>query len=145
MKRLNPNTNKYFKQGDKRKDGFRFSCYLLNKKDKEGYFLERWYSEEAFQKYKAKAKELNTKNNKVKRKERKEYIDTLKLSMGCVDCGYKKHPEALQFDHLPGLPKNFEISKSVLKPLDEVLEEIKKCQVVCACCHAIRTQKRRVN
>jgi len=88
---------------------------------------------------------LNTKNNKVKRKERKEYIDTLKLSMGCVDCGYKKHPEALQFDHLPGLPKNFEISKSVLKPLDEVLEEIKKCQVVCACCHAIRTQKRRVN
>jgi len=143
MKRLNPSTNKPFKQGDKREDGFRFSCYLLNKKDEKGYFLERWYSEEVFQNYKIKARKLNTRNNKTKRKERKKYIDKLKVSIGCVDCGYNKHPEALQFDHLPGLSKSFEISKSPLKPINEVLEEIKKCEVVCACCHAIRTHKRR--
>lgn len=142
---MNPSTNKPFKQGDKREDGYCFSCYLLNKKDQDGYYLERWYSEQVFQNYKNKAKELNVKNNKAKRAKRKKYIDELKVTRGCFDCGYKKHPEALQFDHLPGLKKNFDISKSFLKPLDEVLKEIRKCQVVCACCHAIRTHARRTS
>jgi len=143
MKRLNPETNKPFKQGEQRKDGYYFSCYLLSKTDDKGYYLERWYSPSTFKKYKEKANELNCKNNKKKRESRKKYIDELKISKGCFDCGYNKHPEALQFDHLPDQQKFFEISKGVLKPLDEVLEEIKKCQVVCACCHAIRTHNRR--
>ena len=143
MKRLNPETNKPFKQGERREDGYYFSCYLLNKVDEKGYYLERWYSPEVFKKYKEKANELNCKNNKNKRKQRKKYIDDLKMSKGCFDCGYDKHPEALQFDHLPGQEKSFEISKGMLKPLDEVLKEIKKCQVVCAWCHAIRTPNRR--
>jgi len=143
MKRLNPETNKPFKQGERREDGYYFLCYLLNKVDKKGHYLERWYSPKVFKKYKEKANELNCKNNKNKRKQRKKYIDDLKMSKGCFDCGYDKHPEALQFDHLPDQEKSFEISKGMLKPLDEVLKEIKKCQVVCACCHAIRTHNRR--
>jgi hypothetical protein len=143
MKRLNPETNKPFKQGEQREDGYYFSCYLLNKTDGKGYYLERWYSPGTFKKYKTKANELNCKNNKKKREERKKYIDDLKLSRKCFDCGYNKHSEALQFDHLPGKRKSFAISKGILKPLSEVLKEIEKCQVVCACCHAIRTHNRR--
>lgn len=143
MRRINPKTNKVFKQGDTREDGYRFSCYLLNKIDANGFYLERWYSPDAYAKYKLKASILNKKNNSKKQKGRKKFINDLKLKTGCVDCGYAKHPEALQFDHSPEFIKKFEISKSHLKPLEEVLEEIKKCEVVCACCHAIRTHNRR--
>jgi hypothetical protein len=144
MKRLNPKTNKPFKQGEQREDGYYFSCYLLNKVNEDGYYLERWYSSKTFQNYKTNAKKLNNKNNKEKRKERKKYIDDLKMLKGCFDCGYNKHPVALQFDHLPNKGKNFAISRGVLKPLEEVLKEIEKCQIVCACCHAIRTHNRRI-
>ena len=143
MRRFNLATGKPFKQGDERKDGYRFSCYLINKKDLNGFYFERWYSPEAYEKYKEKANQLNKKNNKKKITKRKDFIDSLKLKIGCVDCGYAKHPEALQFDHLPKFKKIFSISKSHLKPLNEVLKEIEKCEVVCACCHAIRTCKRR--
>jgi hypothetical protein len=143
VRRINPETNKPFKQGDIREDGYRFSCYLLNKTDPTGFYLERWYSPGSYTKYKTKANELNKKNNAKKQKKRKNFIDELKMKTGCIDCGYSKHPEALQFDHLPGFKKHFEISKSYLKPLEEVLDEIKKCEVVCACCHAIRTHNRR--
>jgi hypothetical protein len=143
MKRTNPHTNLPFKQGDMRSDGFIFSCYLLNKKNKQGFYLERWYSEKTYKNYKKQANVLNKTNNKEKRKNRKHFIDSLKTKKGCVDCGYDKHPEALQFDHLPEHIKKFNISKSCLKPLNVVLNEIKKCEIVCACCHAIRTHKRR--
>lgn len=143
VRRINPETNKPFKQGDRRDDGYRFSCYLLNKTDASGFYLERWYSPDVYKNYKIKANKLNKKNNSKKQKARKKFIDDLKVKAGCIDCGYSKHPEALQFDHLPTFTKHFEISKSHLKPIKEVLEEIKKCEIVCACCHAIRTHHRR--
>lgn len=145
MRRINPETNKPFKQGDVRKDGYKFSCYLLNKTDSNGFYLERWYSPSVYINNKNTTNQLNKRNNATKQKARKAFIDQLKMKSGCVDCGYAKHPEALQFDHLPGFTKQFTISKSHLKPLEEVLEEIKKCEVVCACCHAIRTHDRRVS
>lgn len=143
VRRVNPKTNRVFKQGDVREDGYKFSCYLLNKTDANGFYLERWYSPSVYDRYKTKANSLNKKNNAKKQKTRKNFINDLKIKSGCVDCGYTKHPEALQFDHLPTFTKQFEISKSHLKPLEEVLNEIKKCEVVCACCHAIRTYNRR--
>lgn len=143
MRRPNPDTNKPFKQGDLREDGYIFSCYLLNKLDKKGFYKERWYSPDAYKKYKYDANERNKENNKKKIKKRKAFIDSIKLKAGCIDCGYAVHPEALQFDHLPGRIKEFEISRSHLKPLRQVLKEIDKCEIVCACCHAIRTHARR--
>jgi hypothetical protein len=46
----------------------------------------------------------------------------------------------MQWDHLPGTPKLGDISQG-LRGLsrDEILEEIAKCELVCANCHAIRT------
>lgn len=70
-------------------------------------------------------------------------VAEIKIERGCVDCGYNKHPEALDFDHKPEYSKNFNISKAVHKNWELVLEEMTKCDVVCANCHRIRTFHRR--
>ncbi len=66
----------------------------------------------------------------------------IKLKSGCVDCGYDKHPQALQFDHVRG-EKSFSISNSLTRSLDVLLAEVAKCEVRCANCHAIKTAERR--
>ena len=68
------------------------------------------------------------------------FLDQIKLEGGCVVCGYNAHPAALDFDHLPGKTKVATIAK-LFSGLKEqlLLEEIKKCEVVCANCHRVRT------
>lgn len=70
-------------------------------------------------------------------------VDEIKLESGCVDCSYNKHPRALQFDHVRG-EKVENVSRMVLMALawDRIEAEIEKCEVVCANCHAIRTDNR---
>lgn len=70
-------------------------------------------------------------------------VDAIKVERGCVDCGYNSHPRALDFDHL-GDDKTDGVSRlvSLLRPIDEILAEIAKCEVVCANCHRIRTHER---
>ncbi len=70
-------------------------------------------------------------------------LQELKMVMGCVDCGYAGHPEALDFDHIPERgPKLFGLG-AVRMAWATVLVEIAKCDVVCANCHRIRTAERR--
>ena len=84
---------------------------------------------------------------KLSRRERaKALIDevtTFKLAKGCTDCGYADHPMALHFDHRPGERKLFNVATGVwgYSP-KKVWDEIAKCDVVCANCHAIRTGER---
>jgi hypothetical protein len=72
----------------------------------------------------------------------KAILDSIKLTAGCVDCGYREHPVAMDFDHLPGTKKLFNVSQALWRPLAKVLAEIEKCEVVCANCHRIRTYRR---
>lgn len=75
---------------------------------------------------------------------RRAITNKIKMDRGCADCGYREHPAALEFDHLPGTEKRWTIARATfLLPLDQLLEEIEKCEVVCANCHAIRTASRR--
>ena len=67
----------------------------------------------------------------------------LKMREGCVDCGYKGHPAALDFDHLPGFSKKAEISTMFRASLEDLMEEVAKCEVVCANCHRVRSAVRR--
>jgi hypothetical protein len=70
-------------------------------------------------------------------------IHDYQLEKGCADCGYKGHPAALEFDHVNGV-KLFNIGEQIGSYSREKLwEEIAKCDVVCANCHAIRTSTRR--
>lgn len=49
MKRLNPDTNEPFKQGDWRDDGLRFWGYSTKKYKKTGYFIEFWRTLEKYE------------------------------------------------------------------------------------------------
>ena len=74
--------------------------------------------------------------------ERRSALATLKLERGCADCGYNADPAALEFDHLRD--KGFAVSQRLhSRPLEQILEEVEKCEVVCANCHRIRTEDRR--
>lgn len=62
----------------------------------------------------------------------------------CVDCG-EADPVVLDFDHLPGFEKRFEIARAVnasTRSWSSILTEIAKCEVVCANCHRRRTAMR---
>jgi len=69
-------------------------------------------------------------------------LDDIKLSSGCIDCGYNEHAEALDFDHVKG-QKKFNVSIISTRSLESLMEEIAKCEVVCANCHRVRTKQRR--
>ncbi len=59
----------------------------------------------------------------------------------CADCG-ESDPVVLEFDHLRD--KSFEIATALVdRSWDRILEEIAKCEVVCANCHRRRTVRRR--
>ena len=59
----------------------------------------------------------------------------------CVDCG-ETDPVVLEFDHLRD--KRFAIRLSAHgRNWQTILDEIEKCEVVCANCHRRRTARRR--
>lgn len=68
----------------------------------------------------------------------------IKLASGCVDCGYAAHAAALQFDHIYD-NKKANVSDLVRSDYSWVTiqKEIIKCEIVCANCHAIRTNSRK--
>jgi hypothetical protein len=70
-------------------------------------------------------------------------IDGIKLERGCADCGYRAHPAALDFDHLPGFEKRHTVAWLISQNrLADALTEIEKCEVVCANGHRVRTATR---
>jgi len=79
---------------------------------------------------------------RVKGRARYVAICEIKLAHGCADCGYNAHPAALEFDHLPGHEKLFAISSCSRFSWERILDEMAKCDVVCANCHVIRTVDR---
>lgn len=91
----------------------------------------------------AEVREKAKAYSRARHKQNAERISEYKLSRGCADCGYKDHPAALEFDHLPQHTKSFNISKKTSYDWDSLQAEIDKCEVVCANCHAIRTAERR--
>jgi len=98
--------------------------------------------EKSREKYRAKATEYR-KNFREKAKEFRKVINKLKLDLGCIDCGYNLHPEALDFDHIKG-DKKGSISHMIRHFSPEIVyQEIDKCVVRCANCHRIKTSLER--
>lgn len=62
----------------------------------------------------------------------------------CTDCGVKYHPCAMDFDHVNPKIKVASISQlsKWRNKIEELLLEIKKCELVCANCHRVRTYNR---
>jgi hypothetical protein len=62
----------------------------------------------------------------------------------CIDCGGTFEPHQMDFDHRAGAAKRFRLTSAgaMLRPTAVILEEVAKCDVVCANCHRIRTWQR---
>jgi hypothetical protein len=90
----------------------------------------RWYQE--------KKRELNDVQN-LRRRMFRGIIRELK-SAPCTDCKVQYPYYVMQFDHLPGFVKKFDVSNlAAFSSVVTLLEEIDKCEIVCANCHAART------
>ena len=80
---------------------------------------------------------------KEHRRRLKEWHNAIKATTPCADCGRTFHPAAMTWDHLPGTDKVTEISHLIRagKTL-QAKNEILKCELVCANCHAVRSYER---
>ena len=118
----------------------------MNKLDKKKY--DKAYGKKNKKRLKDQHKVYYQKNrvrvdalNRKSYDRRKELLNKIK-DEPCLDCKRKFPPCAMDFDHVRG-DKEFTIGPSWATALDKLLEEIEKCELVCANCHRIRTQKRR--
>lgn len=80
------------------------------------------------------------------RKRVKEFVREQKRNRPCADCFMIFPYYVMQFDHRPGEVKCFDVSCSwkVGAGIKRVSAEIAKCDLVCANCHAERTNSRNV-
>jgi hypothetical protein len=115
-----------------------------NKRNKDGLSsycseCQRTYNREHYEKrpdyYKDKAKKRLC--------ELIEWVNA-KKDVPCADCGRRWPPVAMDFDHRDGEKKAKEVSLLVRDGVTKrrLEREIAKCDVVCACCHRLRTEKR---
>lgn len=72
-----------------------------------------------------------------------EELHLFKEKHGCADCRNHFPHYVLEFDHKPGFQKIDNVYR-VLRTYGEeaAWREVKKCDVVCANCHKIRTYQR---
>ena len=91
-------------------------------------------------------KELSASLKRDRRNRKLRFIQEHK-SVPCADCGISYPHYVMQFDHLPGYDKNFNLSGNLAgdKTMEDIVNEIAKCEVVCANCHAHRTYIRKVS
>lgn len=81
-------------------------------------------------------------NDRAKRDVRRRLLAQFK-SRPCVDCGGVFDPVCMDWDHLPGKSKLFTISRDALtRGLEDMLDEMVKCELVCSNCHRLRTKFR---
>lgn len=62
----------------------------------------------------------------------------------CADCGGRFPTVCMDFDHRPGTEKKFSVSGASSRKHEAIMDEVAKCDVVCANCHRIRTAARNV-
>ena len=77
---------------------------------------------------------------RVLARERSAYLIGFFKDHPCCDCG-ESDPIVLEFDHIFG--KSFNIGSALrYRNWQSILDEIAKCEVVCANCHRRRTARR---
>jgi hypothetical protein len=85
-------------------------------------------------------RELNRKQSRRLRTQRRDMLTAL-LGGKCITCDATR---GLEFDHVNPSTKAFKISAGLLRSLDELLAEIKKCVLRCNPCHDVKTQEERL-
>ena len=86
-----------------------------------------------------RTKEYFRKNNAKVYAKHREFINRSRMKP-CTDCGMQYNPWVMEFDHRDPKTKSFDITGSH-HGMKRIVEELQKCDVVCANCHAERTHK----
>ncbi len=99
------------------------------------------YKHEHYAANRARYIESTARRKRAVAAERTAYLIAYFATHPCVDCG-ERDPVVLEFDHIR--EKLFDIGAN-LRDLtwQSLLDEIAKCEVVCANCHRRRTARRR--
>lgn len=76
---------------------------------------------------------------------RARVLNNYKTAKGCEHCGYNEHAVALDFDHIDPNDKKFTISHRLdLSTIKTLMKEVRKCRVLCANCHRVKTHEDRI-
>ncbi len=118
-----------FSQRKDRPDGLQVYCKTCQSKVDSARYLK-------------KKKHIRSRK-KIYRKKIAQFFRDMKTGKKCSDCHNSFHFAAMQWDHLPGMTKFSDVASLAGQGRKLLaLEEIKKCELVCANCHAVRTYKR---
>jgi len=91
--------------------------------------------------FKTKGRECGT--CKTRKRRAKSKLRAIEMLGGkCEKCGFSKHPAALQFHHHTRNNKEIAVGRILNKSWAVIEEELKKCKLLCANCHAIEHSKR---
>ena len=97
----------------------------------------------ASKKHYDKNKDAYLARNKKYRQELNNYINDIKENSPCADCGRFYPYYVMDFDHVEGQNKVGIISYFCKTGrVGAMKKEMKKCELVCANCHRIRTRAR---
>lgn len=121
------------------------SLFHLHKSRKDGLqaFCKPCRAEIDHQRYERKVGMNVPRRPQRSERGRKAWLVSLKSGRPCTDCGRSFPHQVLQWDHLPGYEKLGDISEDFWgRTRAEILDEIAKCDLVCANCHMIRTFSR---
>jgi hypothetical protein len=99
-------------------------------KDKAKEYQKGWYQ---------RHKDEVIARRKKRQLEIRHWFMRYKSTLACTDCGIS-HPAVLQFHHRNRAEKSFTLADVVRKAssLKQIMNEIKKCDVLCVNCHAKR-------
>lgn len=120
-----------FHKKTKSPDGHASECKLCKKE----ISAKRYKNDDAW-------RERITNLNLERRNRNRTYVYELLQKSSCLDCGDLRW-KVLEFDHIRG--KKFKgICQLIIGayPISTIEEEIKKCEIVCANCHKLRTMER---
>ncbi len=86
-------------------------------------------------------KQKYLERNKRYRSGIQDYVRQMKEASPCSDCGKRYPYYVMDFDHLKSKEHNISFLMATGR-IGALKKEIKKCEVVCANCHRLRSHKR---
>lgn len=96
------------------------------------------YTRDHYKKNKQYYKEKAARSKKKMKEQSRDYLFNHFLNNPCVDCGETDF-NVLTFDHVRG-DKICDVSKLIAGKIENLIQEIEKCEVRCANCHLRKTR-----
>jgi hypothetical protein len=99
---------------------------------------------ELYHQNKEKHIQRTLKHRSTATEKRKKWIEELKNDLSCIVCGENRNI-CLEFHHRDPNEKEFTIGRIIrIRSKELILEEIKKCDVLCSNCHKVEHEKQRL-